>query len=91
MLETFTAKQFDIILSDIGMPEMDGYTLMQQVRQLPMDRQTPAIALTAYAGEIDQQQAIAGGFQSHRAKPVDSAEVVTLVARLCGQNGETSA
>jgi CheY-like chemotaxis protein len=54
------------------MPEMDGYMLMQQVRAMPCDRggQIRAIALTAYAGQMNQQQAIAAGFQRHIAKPV---------------------
>ncbi len=73
-----------LIISDIGMPEMDGYMLMRQIRALPPQQggQIPAIALTAYAGEIDQQQAIAAGFQLHLAKPIDAETVVTVIAKL---------
>ncbi|HEY9627052.1 MAG TPA: PAS domain-containing protein [Coleofasciculaceae cyanobacterium] len=75
----------DLLISDIGMAEIDGYELMRQVRSLPPERggQIPAIALTAYAGEIDQQQALAAGFQRHLAKPIEPAILVqTIVALL---------
>ncbi|MBD2341366.1 PAS domain-containing protein [Calothrix sp. FACHB-156] len=74
----------DILVSDIGMPKVDGYTLMRQVRSLPPERggQTPAIALTAYAGEINQQQALAAGFQKHLSKPIDPDLLVQAVAQL---------
>jgi PAS domain S-box-containing protein len=74
----------NVLLSDIGMPDMDGYMLMQQVRTLPPEQggQIPAIALSAYAGEINYQQAISAGFQSHMSKPVDPNELVALVTKL---------
>lgn len=84
-LELLRSQQFDLLLTDIGMPEMDGYALLQQVRQLPMNAQIPAIALTAYAGEMDQQQAITAGFQAYLAKPIQPAEIVTTLARLSGR------
>ncbi|MBD2094303.1 PAS domain-containing protein [Trichocoleus sp. FACHB-591] len=76
--------QPDVLLSDIGMPNMDGYMLMQQVRALPPEQggQVPAIALTAYAGEIDQQQALAAGFQRHMAKPVEPENLVRAIIAL---------
>lgn len=74
----------NMLISDIGMPEMDGYMLMRQVRQ--RDPQAGgnmmAIALTAYAGEIDQQQALAAGFQRHIAKPVDPVELVQIISNM---------
>ncbi|MDZ7954836.1 AAA family ATPase [Nostoc sp. DedQUE09] len=74
----------NLIISDIGMPEMDGYMLMRQVRSLEPEQggTIPAIALTAYASEIDHQQAIAAGFQRHISKPVDSEELVKAIASL---------
>lgn len=74
----------DVLLSDIGMPEVDGYMLIRQVRDLPPDQggQTLAIALTAYAGEINYQRAIAAGFQQHLAKPIDSDELLEAIANL---------
>lgn len=75
----------DVLISDIGMPEVNGYLLMQQIRnRLPKQGGlVPAIALTAYAGEYDRQQAIAAGFQIHLAKPVEPEKLIgTIVALL---------
>ncbi|EGK86501.1 PAS domain S-box protein [Microcoleus vaginatus PCC 9802] len=74
----------DLLLCDIGMPEMDGYALIRQIRKWsPQQGGTiPAIALTAYAGEINQQQALAAGFQMHVSKPVEPEELVKAIARL---------
>jgi PAS domain S-box-containing protein len=80
----------DLIVSDIGMPDMDGYSLMKQVRaRLPASR-IPAVALTAYAGEFDRAAAIAAGFQQHIPKPVDPQRLVstihTLIKVVCEEN-----
>lgn len=74
----------DIILSDIGMPDVDGYMLMRQVRALPSEQggEIPAIALTAYASEIDHRQSAAAGFQQHIAKPIEAEELIRAIARL---------
>jgi CheY-like chemotaxis protein len=74
----------DVLLSDIGMPEVDGYMLMRQVRTFSRERggEVPAIALTAYAGESNQQQALAAGFGIHISKPVEPEELVRAIARL---------
>jgi PAS domain S-box-containing protein len=78
---------FDILVSDIGMPEMDGYMLLRQVRKLPApeQREIPAIALTAYAGEIDYQQAVAAGFQQHLTKPVEPDHLIQAIAQAIRQ------
>ena len=83
-LTALSQSQPNLIISDIGMPEMDGYMLMRQVRSLKPEQggRIPAIALTAYAGEMDQQQAIAVGFQQHISKPVDPEELVKAIALL---------
>jgi len=76
------------------MPEMDGYALIRKIRQLQgrsPGGPIPAIALAAYAGEVDQQPAIAAGFLPHLAKPAPPAEIMKIVARLCGPHGKTSA
>ena len=85
-LESF---QPDVLVSDIGMPEVDGYTLLRQVRSLPPERggQIGAIALTAYAGEMDQQKALAAGFQRHLAKPIEPHQLIQAVA-LVYRSGE---
>lgn len=74
----------DVLLSDIGMPDMDGYMLLRQVRALPPEQggQIPAIALTAYAGDVNQQQALAAGFQRHIAKPVEPDELIGVIVNL---------
>jgi CheY-like chemotaxis protein len=76
--------QPDILVSDIGMPQVDGYTLLRQVRSLPPERggEIPAIALTAYAGEMNKQQALAAGFQSHLSKPIDPNLLTETVTKL---------
>ncbi|MEH2168622.1 MAG: response regulator [Nostoc sp.] len=84
-LEALTQSKPDILLSDIGMPQMNGYMLMQQVRTLEAKigrKQIPAIALTAYAGEINQQYALKAGFQQHIVKPVAPEELLTAISNL---------
>jgi CheY-like chemotaxis protein len=74
----------DILISDIGMPDMDGYALMQQVRSLPPEKggQIKAIALSAYARVEDQQRSLAVGFQHHISKPVDLDKLVQTIFEL---------
>ncbi|MBE9224925.1 PAS domain S-box protein [Phormidium sp. LEGE 05292] len=72
----------DLLISDIGMPEMDGYSLMRQVRSLNLTKQIPAIALTAYATEADQKQAILSGFQLHIAKPLEIEQLIQAIVSL---------
>ncbi len=83
-LQIMPKFQPNLLLSDIGMPEVDGYMLMRQIRaMLPeMGGTIPAIALTAYAAEADYQQAIAAGFEQHITKPVEPAKLVQAIANL---------
>jgi PAS domain S-box-containing protein len=83
-LQVMPQFQPNLLLSDIGMPEVDGYMLMRQVRAMPpeLGGKIPAIALTAYAGEADYQQAIAAGFGQHITKPVEPAKLVRAIANL---------
>ncbi|MEG4805032.1 PAS domain S-box protein [Microcoleus sp. ARI1-B5] len=91
-LKVLTQSLPDLLLSDIGMPDTDGYMLLRQVRALPPERGglVPAIALTAYAGEIDYQQALAAGFQRHLSKPLDPDKLLQamldLLADRSGKN-----
>jgi signal transduction histidine kinase/DNA-binding response OmpR family regulator len=80
----FTEFHPDVLVSDIGMPREDGYSLIRRIRTLTTEQggNTPAIALTAYAREDDQKQALAAGFQTHLAKPVNSSELVTAILKL---------
>lgn len=81
-LAAFNQATPDLIISDIGMPEIDGYTLITQIRALPQGKNVPAIALTAYAGEVDKQRSIDVGFQKHLAKPIDLKQLITTVTLL---------
>lgn len=76
----------DVIVSDIGMAEMDGYMLMRQIRSRAPDQggTVPAIALTAYATEADQDQAYTAGFQRHLSKPIDPATLVEAIVQVTG-------
>jgi CheY-like chemotaxis protein len=83
-LEALSRLKPDVLVSDIGMPLEDGYSLIRKVRQLSAEQggQIPAIALTAYARAEDRTKAIASGFQIHISKPVEPAELATVVASL---------
>ncbi|QLE40630.1 PAS domain S-box protein [Nostoc sp. C052] len=79
--------QPNLLLSDIGMPEVDGYMLIRQIRAMSLEEggEIPAIALTAYAGEADYQQVIAAGFERHITKPVEPAKLLRAIANLIYQ------
>ncbi|PAX51760.1 ATP-binding protein [Brunnivagina elsteri] len=83
-LDILTQLKPKIIVSDIGMPEMDGYMLMRQIRNLPSYQggAIPAVALTAYASECDREQAISAGFQKHVSKPIEPDELIAVVLEL---------
>ena len=80
----------DVLVSDIGMPNEDGYDLIRRIRALEKERggRLPAVALTAYVGEDDRRRAISAGFHAHVAKPVELTKLATLVESLARQNGE---
>jgi signal transduction histidine kinase/CheY-like chemotaxis protein len=85
-LELLEQWRPDLLLSDIGMPGEDGYSLINKVRALPPNRggHTPAAALTAYARDEDRERALAAGFQVHIAKPISSHQLVTTLVQLAG-------
>ncbi|WP_437970702.1 response regulator [Sorangium sp. So ce260] len=74
----------DVIVSDIGLPGEDGHALIRRIRQLPAERggKTPAIALTAYAGQSARDRTLSDGYQVHIPKPVDPATLIEVIARL---------
>ncbi|MEH1832810.1 MAG: PAS domain S-box protein [Nostoc sp.] len=86
-LAALTQSLPDILLSDIGMPEVDGCMFMRQLRTLPPEQggQIRAIALTAYAGEINAKQVLTAGFDKHLAKPIEPAELVDAIANLIAE------
>jgi len=83
-LEAAAASPFDVIISDIGMPEMDGLEMMTRLRSNTDARncQTPAVALTAFAATDDRKRALLAGFDTFLSKPVDPSEVIVVVSRM---------
>ena len=81
-LREFTNFTPSVVLSDIGMPEHDGYELIARLRKLPGGRIVPAVALTALARSEDRTRALRAGFQLHVAKPVDFNELIAVVQNL---------
>jgi CheY-like chemotaxis protein len=76
----------DVLISDVGMPEMDGYQLIRGLRASePKGRHLPALALTAFARAEDRRRVMLSGYQAHLAKPFDVAELVLIVAGLAGR------
>jgi len=87
-LAAFDEWRPDILISDIGMPGEDGYTLMKKWRERESERglHIPAIALTAYARPEDRQRALSVGYESHVPKPVAPEELLAIVASLTNRN-----
>jgi CheY-like chemotaxis protein len=81
-LEAVVHTRPDILISDIGLPEMDGYQLMEQIRKMDAAHGggIPAVALTAFARSEDRTRALRAGYQTHLAKPIESTELVATVA-----------
>jgi CheY-like chemotaxis protein/anti-sigma regulatory factor (Ser/Thr protein kinase) len=88
-LQIVQEQQPDVLVSDLGMPGEDGYSLIQRVRALPADKggRIPAAALTAYARVEDRMRVLRSGFQIHLPKPVEPAELLTVVANLIERHG----
>jgi CheY-like chemotaxis protein len=86
MIETIRP---DVLVSDIGMPETDGYELLRQIRSLGQSRggKVPAIALTAFARSEDRTRALMAGYSVHVSKPVEGRELIATVASLAGRTG----
>jgi signal transduction histidine kinase/ActR/RegA family two-component response regulator len=86
-LDTLRTRALHVIVSDIGMPEMDGFELIRRVRKLPAANggRIPAIALTAFARSEDRTRALLAGYQMHIAKPVEPHELVATIASFAGR------
>jgi len=80
-----TGETPDVIISDIGLPEVDGYSFMRKVREINTD--TPAVALTAYARREDIENATAAGYDLHIAKPIEPARLILAVDQLVRRRG----
>jgi CheY-like chemotaxis protein len=86
-MERIRANTPDLLVSDIGMPQLDGYQLLRNVRAAGFDeKRLPAIALTAFSRVQDRADALAAGFQVHLAKPVKAEALMTAVANLIRRN-----
>ena len=86
-LRAIEASPPDIVISDIGMPDMDGYDLIRELRRLPAAHggRIPAIALTAFARSGDRTRALLAGFQLHLSKPIEAPELLAAIASLSGR------
>ena len=73
---------FDLILSDIGMPGMDGYAFMQAIRSRQGTRRVPSIALTAFTRREDRERALTAGYQEHLTKPIDINKLLLAIKGL---------
>ncbi len=89
-LEVFKQWKPDVLVSDIGMPEEDGYALIEKIRALNQEDggDVPAIALTAFAAAQDKERALAAGFQRHLAKPIEPVALAKNVARILGRSDD---
>lgn len=81
-------KRYDLVISDISMPEMDGYQLLKELRKLPNMETVPAVALTGYGRTADIERAHEEGFAQHLVKPVDIDQLLVIVRRLTSENGK---
>ena len=83
-MQALRMERPDVIVSDIGMPEEDGYGLIRRIRGLSEEQggRTPAVALTAHARQEDRTRAMLAGFQNHITKPVAAGELLAVVAAL---------
>ena len=89
-LELFAREGAEVLVSDVGMPVEDGYSLVGRLRSAPVGL-IPSVALTAYATEEDRRRALAAGFDAHVAKPVEPTELVSVIGGLVGRAGPKAA
>lgn len=75
-------RQFDVIISDIGMPEMNGYQLAREMRMLPGYETVPMVAVTGYSMFDDKERSTRAGFNAHMTKPIDPQALLDLIEQL---------
>ncbi|PWT88971.1 MAG: hypothetical protein C5B55_12195 [Blastocatellia bacterium] len=75
-------QQFDVIISDIGMPGMNGYQLAREIRLLPGYASVPMVAVTGYSMFDDRERSMSAGFNAHLTKPIDPRELLDLIEQL---------
>jgi CheY-like chemotaxis protein len=88
-LDAFERTTFDVVISDINMPDLDGFDLIERLRVRSPDEggAVPAIAVTALDGDDDRRRLLAAGFQYHLAKPVEAVRLLELLLRASGRSG----
>jgi PAS domain S-box-containing protein len=87
-LQLLEQQPYDLVISDIGMPDLDGYAFIRKLRSMKSPASTvPAIALTAYAGEHDRKLSIEAGFNTHIPKPITLTELVRVIGKLIDERG----
>jgi CheY-like chemotaxis protein len=88
-LEILGGEPPDVLVSDVGLPDQDGYALIRQLRQHEREHGgfVPAVALTGYARAEDRVRVLAAGFQAHVPKPVEPAELATVIADMARPAG----
>ena len=91
-MEQFGRNLPHVLVSDIAMPDEDGFNLIRQVRELATEHggAVPAIAVTAYAREEDRLHTRAAGFQEHLTKPINPGDLISAIARLAQPRSETA-
>ena len=77
-------QSFDVIVSDVGMPQMNGFELVRRLRQLSHYKTVPMIAVTGYSEYQDRERALKSGFTAHLVKPIDPYQLRTMVEELLG-------
>ena len=87
-IDSIKSARPDVLISDIAMPGVDGYELIQRVIALKLSPELPAIAITAYAKDEDKENALAAGFKRYLSKPVELGEFISTVAEAAGKNGK---
>jgi PAS domain S-box-containing protein len=91
-LEILKTRRPDIVLTDIGMPDHDGYEFIKWIRELkmPYKNDIPSVALTAFARPEDKERALSAGFQAHVTKPINEFELVSVIVRLISKSGNSA-
>jgi len=83
-LQLAADRNFDLIISDIGMPEMNGYQLAESLRAISDYQQTPLIAVTGYTEYDDRGRSLRAGFDAHLTKPINPSQLLELIGKLIG-------
>jgi CheY-like chemotaxis protein len=84
-LKMTSHNRFDLIISDIGMPEMNGYDLAESLRKLDAYAETPMVAVTGYSEYDDRGRSLQAGFNAHLTKPINPSQLLAVIGNLLGK------